>query len=209
VAIFQPAFDGTILAEVGSPIRNGGLENAPKDRGRRTIWGISERWNPAAAIFAYADNVLSKQPGYPGTLVTDPTSQSLIRQFYEQGIWAEIKGAKFPSQRLAEALFDARVNCGPKAVEWLQNALNVLNRNGHDWPDSKVDGFIGLPIAGAPNSGATLRALDACMDKRGDVVLLAMLGARRIEHHVDDAMAHPEQEHFLYGLVDRAKNFMS
>src|SRR5690606_40825059 len=46
--------------------------------------------------------------------------------------------------KTAHELFDTAVNCGVQvAAIFMQKSLNILNRNQNDFPDLKIDGWLG------------------------------------------------------------------
>jgi lysozyme family protein len=102
-------------------------------------------------------------------------------------------------QALTVELFDAGVNMGPaKAGQFLQRALNVLNREGRDFPDLAVDG----------QTGAMTRAsLESYYRKRGSgeghAVLLWLVRALRTARYIEISEANGSQEAFTYGWIAR------
>ena len=81
------------------------------------------------------------------------------------------------------------------AARFLQRALNALNRNEKDYPDTAVDGAIG-PV--------TLAALGTFLDRRGppgETVLVKAIEALQGERYLALAERRPANEAFLYGWL--------
>src|SRR5690606_12109578 len=123
--------------------------NNPADRGGPTKYGITQR-------------TLSRVLGHPATAedvqrLSEADARGIYRKLYVTDPGFDQVAALAPE--IGFALVDSGVNCGQgRAAEWLQRALNALNREGKDYADRKVDGDIGP---------ATLAALRAYLAKRG------------------------------------------
>ena len=81
------------------------------------------------------------------------------------------------------------------AARFLQQALNGLNRGGHDYPDLVLDGVI-TPIA--------IQAIRAFLAKRGtdgQTVLLKALNVLQRAYYLEIARSRPENETFVYGWL--------
>ena len=116
-----------------------------EDAGGETAFGIT------AAV--------ARAAGYAGPL--GALSRDQAKAIYRQRYWdAPGLGAVAAlSSAVAAELFDTGVNMGTQtAARWLQRALNVLNRQGADFPDVPADGRIGR---------ATIAALGAFLRRRG------------------------------------------
>ena len=160
--------------------REGGYVNDPKDSGGETKYGIT-----VATARAY---------GYTGPMRDLPhaTAQTIYLRRY----WVEPKfhlvDEVYPA--LAESLLDFGVLAGQQtAAKQLQQALNVLNRNGADYPDIVADGRIG---------SLTMAALRAFLKKRGREgggVLFGMVVARQSVYLQELAERRPKDEAFQYG----------
>jgi lysozyme family protein len=162
--------------------REGGYVNHPNDRGGATNWGITE--------------AVARRSGYVGPMRSMPRSDAAA--IYKRLYWLSPKldalAASMPT--LAEELFDTGINMGTgRAAEFLQRALNALNRNGADYPDLKVDRQIGP---------ATLAAVAAFARKRGkgaEAVLIKAVEALQGAHYINIAEKNPSQEAFVYGWL--------
>lgn len=100
------------------------------------------------------------------------------------------------SPRIAEEVIDTGVNTGPaRAAEFLQRALNALNRREADYPDVRVDGACGP---------ATINALRAFLRQRGpdgETVMLRALNCLQGAFYIALAEGRPKDEEFLFGWL--------
>ncbi|MET0155477.1 MAG: glycosyl hydrolase 108 family protein [Rickettsiales bacterium] len=160
--------------------REGGYVGDPNDSGGKTNFGVTER--------------VARRFGYRGDMEGMPRAKAVeiyIAQYWDALGLDEVC---FLSQKLAEKLFDAGVNCGvPRAAEWLQRALNVFNRNGADYPDVTMDGDVGP---------ATLNALKSFAAKRGEPGLnnvTKAVAALQGAHYINLAEKRAKDEAFING----------
>jgi lysozyme family protein len=164
--------------------REGGYVDHPADRGGPTRFGIT------AAV--------ARQAGYAGPIRDLPLAEA--KRIYRERYWTAPKldavAATMP--RLAAELFDTGVNMGPAvAAQFLQRALNALNRRARDWPDVPVSGRI---------DAATLAALAAARAKRGaavEAVLVKAVDALQGARYIALAESRPLNEAFVYGWLDK------
>lgn len=119
----------------------GGYSNLSTDRGGETYKGISRKYHPTWEGWKILDSVKIKNDL---ELSKNVVLQDRVKSFYKTEFWDKLKGDLIKSQLLAEELFDTGVNLGTApAVKFLQEALNVLNRNKTLYPDTNVDGVMG------------------------------------------------------------------
>lgn len=162
----------------------GGYVNDPADLGGETLCGIARRYWPKWSGWSIVDD--NKKAGLPPTQNT----QAVVFAFYELHFWDVFAGDDLP-QVLADELFDQAINLGARrAVEHLQTALNLLNRNGRDWADILVDGDMG------PTTKLMLRKA-----KVDEVIFL--LNALQSRYYINRALESPTQERFLRGWLSR------
>lgn len=169
--------DGALQALVD---REGGYSNNPLDRGGATNFGITEQ--------------VARAFGYRGDMRLMP--RQVAEAIYKARYWLQPHfdqvADRYPN--VAAELFDTGVNMGTKvAKEFLQRALNALNRGASDYPDIGVDGDIG---------NLTLHALDGFKAKRGaagEAVLLKAIECLQGCKYIAIAEANPSQEAFEYG----------
>lgn len=166
----------------------GGYVNDPKDRGKATKFGITEK--------------VARAHGYAGRM------QDLPRELAFDIYYADyISGPRFDQvfsagyEKLAEELIDTGVNMGPVvAAKFLQRWLTALNNEGKLYPDLRPDGIIGPRTISALNSLGKVRGA-ATVDK----VLTSACNSSQAARYLDLAEATPSQEAFLWGwLVNRA-----
>ena len=134
---------GAILASI--IFVEGGYTDDPYDPGGQTKYGITER--------------VAREYGYKGEmedLSLEKANEIYATLYVEQphfNYFIEISPA------IAHKLIDAGVNVGTTRVSlWLQHILNVLSRDGLDYPQIKEDGIIG---------NNTINAYKALENKRG------------------------------------------
>jgi lysozyme family protein len=139
---FFNAFTSLMVAE-------GGYANDKLDRGGETYCGISRVSHPGWPGWILVDQCLAtgdRPPEYEGILF------DMVQNFYRDEYWEKPGCALIDkiSQRVAEELFEAGVNCGRKnGGKFLQEALNMLNNNQTLYGDLIVDGSVGQKTAEA------------------------------------------------------------
>lgn len=162
--------------------REGGFSSHAADKGGPTRWGITE--------------ATARKEGYVGDMRT--LSRNDAAAIYRRLYWDQpgFDAVAERAPRLAAELFDTGVNMGTgTAIGFLQRTLNALNRQARDFPDLMLDRKLGP---------ATLRALDAFLDKRGpggETVLLKAIEALQGAHYIQIAEVRPSQEAFVYGWL--------
>lgn|SRR5512139_255189 len=172
---FKRAFQYTVGVE-------GGYSNHPADRGGETMYGITSR--------------VARANGYHGPMREMPLE--VAHRIYKSQYWDTINLDAIDqlSEYIAEELFDTGVNMGVGvAAKFLQRSLNVLNREGADFPDLEVDGVVG-PV--------TIAALKEYLHRRGDqglVVLIRLLDGLQAVRYVEIAERDHSQEAFMFGWV--------
>lgn len=159
---------------------NGKYTNDPKDSGGPTRWGITE--------------AVARAFGYGGPMSELPRETAV--HIYVERYWDApgFRRISHVSETLAERLFDFGVLASRKyACEYLQRCLNVLNRNGRDYPDIAVDGVIG---------NMTIGALDAFNKRRGKEgmrVLVGMVVSMMSVYLINLAERRPKDEEYQFG----------
>ena len=162
--------------------REGGYVNDARDAGGATRWGITEG--------------VARAHGYTGAMRDLPREEAAA--IYKRLYWLRPgfdQVAKL-APKLAAELLDTGVNMGPGvAIQFLQRALNALNRGARDYADLKLDGTIGT---------VTLSALAAFLKLRGTAgerVLVTACEALQGERYLHLAEQRPANEAFLYGWL--------
>ena len=162
--------------------REGGYSNHPADRGGPTRWGITEQ---VARAFGYRGEMIS----LPRTTAVD-----IYRARYWFGPQFHLIAEVFPAA--AVEMFDTGVNMGPTIPsEFLQRALNALNRGGSDYPDIAVDGRCGRVTAFA------CRELMRVRGALAEVAVLRTLDGLQCARYVAITEGRPANEAFFYGWI--------
>ena len=160
---------GTIIASIlGSILAvEGGYVNHPDDPGGETNYGITK--------------ATAKQYGYNGAMKDLP--KDLAKQIYKDWYITKPKLDKILelSPAIGHKVIDAGVNAGVgRSIKWLQHSLNVLSRNGKDYPKISEDGSIGTQ---------TITAMQNVQRKRGTVtsceLLMKLMDMQQADHYVN------------------------
>ncbi|MBY0581549.1 MAG: hypothetical protein K2P68_01345 [Sphingomonas sp.] len=162
--------------------REGDYSNHPSDRGGPTRWGITE--------------AVARQQGYSGDMRQLPRAEAAA--IYKRLYWLRPGFAAVQpiAPKIASELFDTGINMGVgTAGQFLQRALNALNRNGRDFADLKVDGNVG------PGTLSALSRFMAVRGAQGEAVLLKALDALQGERYVNLAESRPANEDFVFGWL--------
>lgn len=162
--------------------REGGYVNDTRDAGGATRWGITEG--------------VARAQGYVGAMRDLPREEAVA--IYKRLYWLHPGFDQVARQapKLAAELFDAGVNMGPGvAIQFLQRALNALNRGARDYADLKLDGTIGAVTLGALAAFLKLRGT------AGEHVLVTACEALQGERYLHLAEQRPANEAFLYGWL--------
>ena len=158
----------TVIASIlGSILAiEGGYVNHPDDPGGETNYGITK--------------ATARSYGYNGPMKELP--KDLAKKIYKD--WYITKPKLDQVLELSPAIghkvIDTGVNTGTrKAVQWLQHGLNILSRNGKDYPKVSEDGAIGPQ---------TINAFKNLQKARGTVssceLLMKLLDMQQAEHYV-------------------------
>lgn len=191
MANFKQAFQITLGHE-------GGYVFDPDDAGGETYRGIARRYHPSWPGWGNIDK-LKQQTDSPRQLNRllgkDEDLQQQIHDFYKQNYWDPFQGDLVESQDLAEELFDTGVNMGVQhAVRFLQEGLNLLNRNQKSFKDILEDGKSGP---------ATLGALCAYLAKDPPEHLLKIMNILQGMHYIESMRKSPTQEKYARGWLKR------
>ena len=199
MADFKKAFEKTMEHE-------GGYAFDPDDAGGETYKGISRRYHPEwlgwqmiAVIRAstYMKEEESDQKVFFSALDQSEELRDNVMSIYREHYWDRFQGDLIPSQRIANELFDTAVNMGVgRAVGFLQEALNLLNRNEKNYHDITEDGLFG---------SQTLQSLDAhlILEDKDYTYLLRVMNTLQGMHYINYMRSHPEQEKYARGWLKR------
>ena len=132
---FDIAFETIVKIE-------GGYVNDPDDKGGETYAGISRKFNPDWKGWEKIDE-LKKENNFPKNLKTNPVISQMVKDFYRETFWDDLKCDSLPGL-ISREVFEQAVNIGKRtAAKHLQRAVNLLNDNGKLFEDVNVDGVIG------------------------------------------------------------------
>ena len=161
----------------------GGYVNNPNDPGGPTNHGVTQ--------------AVAREHGYKGDMRDFPKelAQKIVFEDY-------IRKPGFDrlielSPAAAEEAIDSGFNAGPvKPSQWLQIALNSLNRRGKDYPDLKVDGRAGPATMAAYASLQRVRGrAEACR------MIVKLMDAQQAAHYLRLAGDNSPYETFMAGWV--------
>ena len=189
VANFNEAYDITMKNE-------GGWGDDSADAGGETYKGIARRYNPSWTGWVIIDDYKTK-PGFPNTAYNDANLNSKVKEFYKAMYWDVNLLDEFPSQNIANEVFDSGVNMGVgRAAKFLQKALNLLNKNGSVYPDIVEDGSVGTN---------TLKALNSYLAYKDESFVYKILNLLQGNHYIEYMTQSPTQEKFAFGWMERVE----
>lgn len=154
--------------------------NIKNDSGGSTKWGVIE--------------AVAREAGYVGKMEDLPKEFALTLSGvkYWNDWYTEI-GEKI-SKEIAKEIFDTGYNIGEVTARMLtQRSLNVMNRQGNDWPDLTVDGKFGQ---------RTFDAMSAAVKRRGEKHVLKVLNIAQGKYYFDLAEKREKDEDFFNGWVE-------
>jgi lysozyme family protein len=173
----------------------GGWVDDPTDRGGESFRGIARRRHPDWSGWRRID-AARRKPGFPAALERDRYLPRMVAKFYKDHYWDVFRGDALASDALARELLEAGVHIGHRrAVRFLQQSLNLLNRNGRDYAELVVDGLLGE---------RSRQALAHYLQINGSVApLLKLMNLLQGSHYVAIMRADPTQERFARGWLQR------
>lgn len=184
MAEFKTAYFKTLIHE-------GGYSDHPSDRGGETYKGIARSRNSAWGGWSIIDGYKSRAD-FLKALEEDPHLENLVIALYKMNYWDRLSLDDMNDQLIAEELFDTAVNMGiGTASRFLQEALNLLNRNQKNFPDLKVDGMIGPRTMAAANNYTNRKAM------------LKTLNGLQFCKYRNICEADETQEVFFHGWLNR------
>ena len=169
-----------------------GYVNNPKDPGGETKCGIT-----LVKALEFKDQLV-KLFNWQGKIID--LTEEMAFYIYEQDFWIKPKLDQIFLRHpfIADRLFDLGINAGQKTpIKYMQELLNVFNREQKLYPDIVADGSIGK---------GTLDALDAFIRIRGNegiMRLVTMMFCEQGHHYKKTAEARPASEEFEYGWAGR------
>lgn len=169
-----------------------GYVNNKNDLGKETKHGITyataQEWKPQ----------LVAKFGWDGKMIN--LTREMAWYIYDQGWWQRMRCDELMAIHplLCQRIFDFAINGGRVvSVKYLQRLLNVLNRQGKDYPDFSPDGGIGK------NTLGQLRSFAAKRGPRGIMYLLQGLTGMHVNHYVEISEGRVANEEFTNGWLDR------
>ena len=169
-----------------------GYVNNKNDLGKETKHGITyataQEWKPQ----------LVAKFGWDGKMIN--LTREMAWYIYDHGWWQRMRCDELMAIHplLCQRIFDFAINGGRVvSVKYLQRLLNVLNRQGKDYPDFAPDGGIG------PNTLGQLRSFAAKRGPRGIMYLLQGLTGMHVNHYVEISEGRVANEEFTNGWLDR------
>lgn len=184
MADFKKAYNITMSHE-------GGYSNNPNDNGGETWKGIARKFHPNWAGWAIIDSYKNK-PNFPESLKSDSVLDGHVLAFYKKEFWDVNKLDFINDQDVCNELFDTGVNMGVVvAAKFLQEALNLTNRNGVDYKELSVDGIIGNTTIAVTNSHKRIRNIYNTIN-----ILQGM-------RYIEICRKNPTQETFFNGWITR------
>jgi lysozyme family protein len=167
----------------------------PIDHGGETYCGIARRHYPDWSGWPRID-AAKKSRRFPQNLDGDRYLPAMVARFYKKNYWDRFRGDTMKSDELATELLDTSVHVGRRrAVRFLQDGLNLLNRNQLDYPDLVVDGVLGEQ---------TLKSLGAYLKKNKSLEpLLKVLNILQGDYYIAFMRQDPPQERFARGWLAR------
>jgi len=182
-------------------IEEGGYVNDPVDRGGETYRGISRVHNPRWAGWREVD-ALKSHHYFPKILEGSSTLNALVTSFYQQKYIRRLPIDSKSPRGLVYFLLATSVHMGTfRAIQILQKALNLLNRNGKEWADIEVDGITGRQTKGA---------LEACLSKPSNAdYLIGYCYGLTFKKYIEILTHSKSQEKYSRGWYNRLKSFFT
>jgi lysozyme family protein len=191
MADFEIAYGETELHE-------GGYVDDPDDRGGETHLGISRKFHPNWVGWQKIDRIKAAQPeDYVRHVNDDPELVDLAKTFYREQFWRPVYGDQISDQSIANKVFDTAVNQGTgTSIQYLQESLNLLNRNQRNYGDIVVDRKMGPKTLAAFNQFLKL-------EKAQPDYLLKLLNLMQANRYVEIMKRDPTQQKFARGWLNR------
>jgi lysozyme family protein len=182
-------FEKAYLKTIG---HEGGYANHPSDRGGETWKGIARNfwkdWEGWQIIDEY-----KRKENFPANLKDVERLDRMVKEFYKKNFWDKLFLDQLAEAKVSTELFDTAVNMGVKtAAKMLQEALNLLNRQGLTYADLDVDGIVGA---------RTIYATNRCNQRNLYITLNLLQG----ERYMNICRNNPTQEVFFNGWLNRVE----
>lgn len=183
---FNKAFDITLGKE-------GGYVYDPVDRGGETLRGISRKYHPDWSGWKVVDK-LKNRTDFPDCLDNNEELDSSVKSFYKKNYWDKLNLDYINSEKITSELFDTAVNQGCRSAgKYLQETLNILNRDGRNYADLAVDGIIG---------NNTLSVVNKYLPSY-ETAIWKCLNGFQFKRYYDIVKNDSRQERFMHGWLKR------
>lgn len=178
----------------------GGYANNAIDKGGETYKGISRKNWPGWVGWKIIDQIKAQSRATGQALAAfintvggaNASLQSLVLDFFKVNFWDINKLDAVQNQLIANEVFDTGVNAGTgTGARFLQEALNLCNRNATVYPDIDVDGKIGPVTLNVLNTRAPV------------VAVLNTLNMLQGEHYLNIMRLNKTQEAFWPSWLSR------
>ncbi len=179
-------------------IREGGYVDDPVDKGGETHRGVARKFNGDWKGWPIIDQIKKEHPDdFKHRINASDELAELAKELFRERYWTPIRGAEIPDQHVANKVFDTGVNqgCG-RSVGYLQQGLNLLNRDQKNYMDITEDGKFG---------DQTLTALKIFLklEKDRPDYLLKLLNLLQANFYIDIMRRDSTQERFARGWLNR------
>ncbi|QEG24041.1 glycoside hydrolase family 108 protein [Mariniblastus fucicola] len=179
-------------------IREGGYVHDPVDKGGETHRGVARKFNGDWAGWPIIDQIKKDHPVDFKQRINDSEELAeLAKELFRERYWNPIRGDEIPDQHVANKVFDTGVNQGvARSVKYLQEGLNLLNRDQKNYADIQVDGKLGDATL------ATLKKFLRLEDDQPDY-LLKVMNLLQASFYVDIMRRDTTQQRFARGWLNR------
>lgn len=196
MGLFKPAHEKTGGHE-------GGYSNNPNDRGKETIFGIARVfWGDWEGWYILDDTkaqtgVETREQRRELTRILKGNSDfmELVDYFYETNFFNKYHLDLINSQPIVEVTYDILVN-GGSPFTWMQELLNIQNRQEVDWADITVDGKFGNMSISTLNKVCELTKK---YDFTSEFILFDKLLSYRDDYFKDITLKREKNEDFYNG----------
>jgi lysozyme family protein len=162
------------------------------DLGGETYSGISRKNFPNWEGWKIIDDYKKSHDIKRGAIILDNNLETLLYNFYQKEFFDSNRLGEINNQQIVNELFDTGVNMGKKtAALFLQQSLNLLNRNQKDFKDIIEDGVIG---------NMTLSTLN---NYKNPEVVVKTLNGFQFMKYIDICERNPSQENNFRGWLTR------
>jgi lysozyme family protein len=186
---FNKAFDVVMQHE-------GLYSNDKNDRGKETCMGISRLHNPLWPGWSIVEECKKDFKAFPRNLNNVIGLKDTVKAFYAQKYWNQVCGDRIEDEKIAIAVFSIAVVSGVKrASRYLQNGLNLLNRQEALYSNIIVDEDVG---------SITIGALNKYLLECNPEYLLRLIVCQWVNHYMSLTEKKEDQEKFIRGWTNRA-----